>query len=320
MFLFSFSLSLFCFFGWLFGCHSIYGSQTSALICEMQCCQIHLSSAPSVDALISIDWFFPNKPLHFRIRVPDRINMLSSTFFYSKNLSIKFFSSVFRQHYSKRKCWTWTWSWILLLWPRYVLSHVCILWQQFGWEEREKKVQISDFIWISFSLWSRLIPHNTCHRSIDAFKVVALMNKVLFSRFFFVFSSRVITRRLQSFGFKHKLIWWYKLDLWTYLYHFVWFEPIACREFELEGDEHEVLTLPQEAMKLSWSKYCIFRNTQFKQIHIEQKTQTCSMFITANDEKNEKVYRIGSDICVKTHSNASITVELCDFCMNEKKN
>lgn len=28
------------------------------------------------------------------------------------------------------------------------------------------------------------------------------------------------------------------------------------------------------------------------------------LHITANDEKNENVYRIGSDICVKTNSNA----------------
>lgn len=100
----------------------------------------------SVDALILFDWFpISRRTFGFVFEIVSIVlATLSGTFLWAISMLFRF------EYNSRRKCWTSTRSWILLS-LRYVLSHVCIFWR---WNKKNefdmtKKVQISDFIWIS---------------------------------------------------------------------------------------------------------------------------------------------------------------------------
>lgn len=92
------------------------------------------------------DWF-PISRCTFRFVfeiISKFLDMVFIGMFLFKNIQF-----VLCQHYSKRKCWTPTW---ILLSLRYMFYHMFASFDNKIWYEKEKNtLQISDFIWISFS-------------------------------------------------------------------------------------------------------------------------------------------------------------------------
>lgn len=87
---------------------------------------------------------------------------------------------------------------------------------------------------------------------------------------FFFYSK--LNERLQSFGCKPKLIGWYKLDLWTYLYHFV-----KVSLFELRPDWNADLasgnSITSILIKTTTLLNAFYHSDNIHKIHLKEKTK-----------------------------------------------